>query len=163
MRVQPCACFSMCTQHEAAHFRTALLPRSVDHKSSPWWRYLQAVYGSHVPLPFDLHALDFFYHNDDSWRQRHPSAADWPMATCAMEPNHEHTGGAHIHRSQVPPCALEACAPWLRVSVEATRAALETSFDGSIHYFPSSGQPTTAGALYAKVERPAVASHVWMG
>ena len=75
-----CRCFSTCTPAEAASF-LASIPTSIESSASPWVAYLEAVYAGPVPLPVDLKALNFFYHNDEAWRRHHPTV-EWPMASC---------------------------------------------------------------------------------
>eukprot|EP00747_Dinoflagellata_sp_TGD_P187187 gnl/TRDRNA2_/TRDRNA2_44714_c0_seq1.p1 gnl/TRDRNA2_/TRDRNA2_44714_c0~~gnl/TRDRNA2_/TRDRNA2_44714_c0_seq1.p1 ORF type:complete len:398 (+),score=24.12 gnl/TRDRNA2_/TRDRNA2_44714_c0_seq1:66-1259(+) len=77
---EQCACFSTCTVHDTAKF-LALMPSIVKDVSSPWYPYLQAVYGKDVVLPFKLSTLRFFYHNSPWWRAQHADV-DWPMPDC---------------------------------------------------------------------------------
>ena len=80
LQQQPCSCFSTCNPIDAAQFLRQL-PSAVTDHSDPYYQYLCAVYGGPVPLPFDTSQLNFFYHNDATWRRRHPDI-EWPMATC---------------------------------------------------------------------------------
>lgn len=111
-----CSCFSSCSLESARAFH-AHLPRVVT-SGSPWVAYLRAVYKADVPLPFDVSALNFFYHHDGAWARDHPDVA-WPMAPCRKARGAQsafEVGGFHRSRAEpvpVPECAAATCAKWL--------------------------------------------------
>ena len=72
-----CRCFSLCDEDGARDFLPHV-PAVVDSPDSPWYGYLQVVYGPQLPLPLNLSGFSFFYHRHSRW----PPKVDWPMATC---------------------------------------------------------------------------------
>ena len=96
-RARACACFSLCSNEQAAVFRTAI-PRWVSSAHSPWYAYLQGVYGdAHMPpLPINLAHLNFFYHV-------------WPFSACDES-------GSRVPAAQ---CGLDVCKPWTEPNAHA--------------------------------------------
>ena len=76
----PCKCFSTCTNSEASDF-IANIPNMIDSDTSPWYRYLEAIYGGPVDLPYALGTLRYVYHHTGVWQRLHPSV-EWPMPSC---------------------------------------------------------------------------------
>ena len=118
---EPCACFSLCTATDAFDF-LARLP-DVSSPASPWYAYLQSVYGGgEVPLPFRLQRLQLFYKDTAEWRQRIPSPrVALPMASCVGRPRPAEWAHSTItarsrgiRRSPTQPtCAPATCRRWL--------------------------------------------------
>ena len=77
-----CVCFSSCNASDTEDF-TSRIPRVVESHTSPWYAYLEAVYGEGVPLPYDLSTLRFAYHGSTNFRRAHPTL-EWPMARCLL-------------------------------------------------------------------------------
>jgi hypothetical protein len=110
----PCTCFSLCTQSQAELFLRHL-PTLVENASSPWFGYLTAVYRRRPALPFNLSALNFFYHRHQRW----PAEVEWPMSTCDSHSDdgggawagHVSGGNASARRGRGCPSSL--CARWL--------------------------------------------------
>lgn len=115
-----CACFHTCTRSAANAFLNSI-PEVVESVRSPWYGYLQAVYGGAVPLPFPLRSLRFFYHNSARWRVLHPDL-DWPMPSCVFKPFYSGALNRILSRADdmatsdpsVPLCSKARCASWLR-------------------------------------------------
>jgi hypothetical protein len=136
-----CHCFSTCTPAETKSF-LASIPSSIDSAASPWVAYLEAVYAGAVPLPVDLGALNFFYHNDGAWRRRHPTV-EWPMASCETPPGwlwprsmkpcplaHPENTTCHPPKGgwpqpRVPRCANAQCRRWYASSMRNPTMASE--------------------------------------
>ena len=96
-----CICFSTCDFDSTTRFLNSI-PRSVVTTASPWHGYLQAVYGAPVRLPFDLHSLTFFYHNDQEWRKKNPHV-HWPMASCSLRTSVVADRAEHVHQNPIWP------------------------------------------------------------
>lgn len=75
-----CACFRVCNLVELHKF-ILFMPGILDSQESPWYAYLDAVYGSPPTLPFRLSSLRFWYHNSISWSAAHPYVF-LPIAPC---------------------------------------------------------------------------------
>ena len=119
---RPCSCFSTCSEEDSVTFLNAI-PDLVTTKDSPWLDYLHAVYGEEVPVPFNLTQLNFFYHNDASWRRNHPGV-EWPMDSCEMERSPAAPG---LVVGRVPAdswrCSLEVCSRWQQQESSKERVA----------------------------------------
>ena len=116
-----CTCFSLCTKIDALRFVREFLPHLVTARDSPWLAYLSAIYPSTSPidlLPFDMHLLRWFYHNDEWLWPRH---VEWPMATCHMK-----TGRVDANTSGAP-CSAAVCNRWRR---HASKAGVDKSPPG---------------------------------
>lgn len=111
-----CFCFKLCTPSDATAFR-ARIPDQVWHHDSPWLKYLHAVYGGVVALPFDLRRVNFFYQRDLRW-WTHFAHVPWPMATCLPRA----AGGASGVRESGQ-CHADVCRPWLRSAQQLQSAA----------------------------------------
>ena len=98
-----CHCFCACNSECVDALRRAM-PPLVTSRSSAWFGYLTAIYGS-VTLPFDLRRLNFLYMRDARWWSRFPHV-EWPISGCRLNK----TGTA------VPdgrPCAPAVCRRWV--------------------------------------------------
>ena len=107
-----CSCFSMCDSFATTLFLSQI-PLYVTNKYSPWFAYLKAVYLD-VKLPFKLHDLNFFYHNDHHWQINHPTVS-WPMSSCQLPHNHASNvpekNGIYKKLMQQK-CPIEECKAW---------------------------------------------------
>ena len=116
-----CFCFSLCAAADVEEF-VSLRPSTIDSTDSPWFGYLQQVYGKHVKLPFALDKLNFFYSRDESW----PEHVEWPMGTCGQM----HGGNFgppqamardHYRTNNFVKCSANRCARWYREVKEPKR------------------------------------------
>ena len=117
-----CYCFSTCDPYSTRNFLHQL-PSVIRSEESPWVPYLRAVYGD-VSFPFDMTQLNYFYHNNAAWRERHPNV-DWPMATCRSSPrmlpaySMRASSPRHLFaNSTAPACESHACAIWEHETVQ---------------------------------------------
>ena len=138
MQGPPCSCFSTCSPKTPREFLRSI-PASVTSRSSPWYQYLRAAYGSDVPLPYRLTDLRYVYHHDDTWRGKYPDV-EWPMPPCARLP--VPLGGApdgqwwapmnwQVRKRIVPVrwrrCESAKCARWLSGSGEVNQSTHEAA------------------------------------
>ena len=93
-----CYCIDLCSANRLAAFVGSTRGVFIVRRSSPWYRYFQAVYNGHAPLPFAMHRVNFFYQQNLRWRTRHPNAPS-PMRDCDRE--HEQNE-----------CDASTCADW---------------------------------------------------
>ena len=96
--VRQCRCFSLCDERGALDFLQHV-PSVVESRDSPWYGYLQVVYGPRLPLPLNLSGFNFFYHHHSRW----PTNVEWPMPTCLKNGTLD---GAW------PFCGATMCARW---------------------------------------------------
>lgn len=105
-----CKCFDLCTQLGIEDF-VDLLPEYVISVSSPWYAYLEAVYGQPPALPFRLLDLQYFYHNSDFWLRKHPDLS-LPIPPCTMSSDlqyfNHHSGSAVAMQN----CTQTYCLQW---------------------------------------------------
>ena len=138
MQGPPCACFSTCSPKTTREFLRSV-PASVTSRSSPWYQYLRAAYGSDVPLPYRLTDLRYVYHHDDAWRGKHPDV-EWPMPPCTRLPRP--LGGSpdgqwwapmnwQVRKRIVPVhwrrCEPATCARWLSGTGEVNQSTHEAA------------------------------------
>ena len=117
-----CRCFDMCNRSSVVEWLHRI-PEMITDPSSPWMGYLAAVYGSRPQLPFNMTALNFFYHNDESW----PINVEWPMANCRIhlrEFCREFNGGYCTHANPAPRCSESVCNRWLAPQQQTSRSNL---------------------------------------
>lgn len=81
------------------------LPPRIYDRSSPWYTYLERVYGSDVPLPFNLSRLELFY----------PGLLPTSVHLCQRKP----WEGEPSTTRFLPQCAESECKGWLRSEQEA--------------------------------------------
>ena len=93
----------------------------MDSPGSPWTRYLRAVYGQDVPLPFDLSQLSFFWHNSAKWQDAHPGL-EWPMAACTSVPGFIPLNPSLFPTRSDSKCPRETCAAWLATPANPPRS-----------------------------------------
>lgn len=78
----PCHCFSFCKTSSALDFYRRL-PPLLNSTDSVWHKYLEAVYGGEVRLPFDLRTLNVFWYDSARWRARRPAPeVGLPISRC---------------------------------------------------------------------------------
>ncbi|KAL1528689.1 hypothetical protein AB1Y20_010025 [Prymnesium parvum] len=81
-----CFCFDLCTgwdaQQRLQEFVGITRGVRIHEVHSPWYRYAQAVYAGHAPLPFDLWKVNVWYQNSEHWRFLHPNGRS-PIRDCA--------------------------------------------------------------------------------
>ena len=107
-----CACFSLCTDAEAAAWMDAL-PTSPLADDSPWHGYFRAVYGAEPP-PSPLSEFSFWYHRHSGW----PDGGEWPMAGCVRRGT-PLMAGVWARDPRLPPCAdISTCLRWLRPDLQ---------------------------------------------
>lgn len=144
-----CQCWHTCSKAGTEAFLRQM-PAFVRHRTSPWFGYLRAVYGTDVPLPFLLSELRFFYHNGAPWQQRHPGVS-WPLVACKGERSPEPL-------LNVPACEPAECAQWAEspsVFADADLASVHTEL--YTHHYKSSetrGVRVFHAALHPALPQP---------
>lgn len=143
----PCSCFSTCDDDSRASFENSI-PRWVTVASSPWYGYLSAVYRGPVALPFELHSLNFWYHNDELWESTH-ATVEWPMSSCnwsgvatmwadrdaqmAIGVNHLRTSaGTRMVPTLKTTCEHALCSRWFALEGRQTSSRRTASRGGSL-------------------------------
>mmetsp|Transcript_71264 Transcript_71264/g.118434 ORF Transcript_71264/g.118434 Transcript_71264/m.118434 type:complete len:391 (+) Transcript_71264:118-1290(+) len=89
-----CECFSLCGNGAVFDFLQRL--PVVQTTSSPWYGYLQRVYRSTLPLPFDLKKLELFY-----------------PALLPTSRYGSHKSGCAGKNASIPACPASECTQWL--------------------------------------------------
>ena len=123
-----CHCFSTCNPIDTAKFLSSL-PKTVHSISSPFGKYISAIY-SNPTFPFDMTNLNFFYHNDGAWKNRHPDV-EWPMASCTVSkgwlPGTSMHGHRHINAIMPFPsshkCTPDHCTSWVSSDTHQTTSS----------------------------------------
>ena len=89
---EDCHCFDLCGYREqrlngdGVNFIGRTRTLVITAPTSPWIRYLDAVYNGRTPLPFSLWRLSAFYLHSPAWREKHPEAPN-PFRDCGR-PRH---------------------------------------------------------------------------
>ena len=167
--VPRCYCFAMCNHHQAREFLTDYVPSVVEREDDPWYRYLQAVYGDDILLPFDMSRMRLFYHNDEVWKHAHPDV-EWPMASCLDKtPKHlpfvMSAGSERFTTHLEPQCKPSVCDSWRRRRplLEPTAHTLAVNASKFLIVQLPNTDHTTRGTLYfSGASSFLVADHAWL-
>eukprot|EP00930_Biecheleria_cincta_P018928 TRINITY_DN14596_c0_g2_i1.p1 TRINITY_DN14596_c0_g2~~TRINITY_DN14596_c0_g2_i1.p1 ORF type:complete len:467 (+),score=61.43 TRINITY_DN14596_c0_g2_i1:150-1550(+) len=117
-QVAPCACFKACNGTALKDFLTHA-PVILDRNDSPWYAYVEAVYGKPPSLPFDVSSLRYFYHATPVWLAKHPQSF-LPMAPCNRSKK---------PLTDLPNCSKDYCASWRDPRVDASKSIFVRGFN----------------------------------
>lgn len=116
--VAPCVCFKACNGILLKDFLTHA-PVVLDDSDSPWYAYLEALYGKPPSLPFDISSLRYFYHATPVWLAKHPHSF-LPMAPCNRSKKPV---------TDLPNCSKEYCARWRDPRADASKSIFSHGFN----------------------------------
>lgn len=152
--VTPCHCFEACDWPSLKHWLVSM-PEILESEESPWYAYLEAVYGSPPTLPFNLSKLRFFYHNSFAWARKHgrSSTVFLPIRPCSR---HKQAG------RRMPNCSADFCKLWQASATTRRKLKLPGAF-GCHHFFEQATGGESVGTLCENDNfiEPPMKPHTW--